>query len=188
MCMTPFIVYQKGVGNVQVPCGRCPLCVARRVSAWSFRLKQEEKRSSSAHFVTLTYGIKNAPITSKGFMTIEKTALQLFFKRLRKAHETEAKKHSMECNKIRYYAVGEYGGKTLRPHYHALIFNSEPGKISAAWNLGHIHYGQVTGASIGYTLKYMCKKGKIPLHSNDDRIPEFALMSKGLGQPIFHLK
>jgi len=39
----------------------------------------------------------------------------------------------------------------------------------------------VNGASVGYVLKYMTKKGKIPMHQNDDRIPEYSNMSKGLG-------
>lgn len=108
-------------------------------------------------------------------MTIEKTAMQLFFKRLRKAHGK---------SKIKYFCVGEYGGKTNRPHYHAIVFNADIQLIPAAWKLGHIHYGNVSGASIGYCLKYMAKKGKIPMHANDDRLPEFALMSKNLGSAI----
>lgn len=47
--------------------------------------------------------------------------------------------------------------------------------------MGTIHYGEVSEASVGYTLKYINKPKRIPLHRNDDRQPEFALMSKGLG-------
>jgi hypothetical protein len=58
--------------------------------------------------------------------------------------------------------------------------------VKRAWALdnktiGSIHIGKVTDASIGYTLKYMTKPGKIPQHKNDDRQKEFSLMSKGLG-------
>lgn len=176
MCLTPFTLQQKEVGPVLVPCGKCPLCVARRVSAWSFRLQQEEKISSSAHFITLTYSIAQVPITSRKFMTIDKREIQLFIKRLRKSHPPTPK--------LKYFCVGEYGGRTNRPHYHAILFNADISLIQPAWQLGHIHYGLVSGASIGYCLKYMAKKGKIPMHANDDRLPEFALMSKGLGQPI----
>lgn len=180
MCMTPFTLQQEGVGPVLVPCGKCPQCIARRVSAWSFRLMQEEKVSSSAHFLTLTYSIQDVPITPKKFMTIEKAEIQKFLKRLRKAHK--------DGRKIKYYCVGEYGGKTMRPHYHAIMFNVDLPLVQQAWGLGHIHYGNVSGASIGYCLKYMAKRGKIPMHANDDRVPEFALMSKGLGRPISHRK
>jgi len=42
--------------------------------------------------------------------------------------------------------------------------------------------GTVTGASVAYTLKYVQKPTRVPVHKNDDRLPEFSLMSKGLGQ------
>lgn len=174
--MTPFNVRvsnpSRGLETIAVPCGRCPACYKRRVSGWSFRLLQEEKISVSSHFITLTYDTKNVPITKNGFMQINKRDLQLFFKRLRKCNE----------EKIRYYAVGEYGGKTNRPHYHIILFNAKIETVQPAWNLGEIHYGKVEGASVGYCLKYMSKKSKIPMHKNDDRQPEFGLMSKGLGK------
>lgn len=81
---------------------------------------------------------------------------------------------------------GEYGSQTNRPHYHAIIFNTSEDCIRNAWAIagvpiGDVHFGTVTGASIGYCLKYMAKPGRIPMHKNDDRIPEFANMSKGIG-------
>lgn len=85
-------------------------------------------------------------------------------------------------HKLKYYLCGEYGGKTFRPHYHLILFDAVLPTIQKAWEHGSIHYGAVSGASIGYTLKYMAKPGKIPLHQNDDRVPEFSLMSKGLGK------
>lgn len=161
--------------SVPVCCGKCPACYARRVSGWSFRLMLEEKVSKSAHFITLTYDTSNVPITRNGFMEIRKRDVQLFFKRLRKSHGVNLE------YPLKYFVVGEYGGKSFRPHYHAIVFNCRVELIQPAWALGHVHYGTVTGASVGYTLKYMSKKGKIPVHKNDDRQPEFALMSKRLG-------
>ena len=151
-----------------VPCGTCNECKARRISGWSFRLQKEMLRHNSAHFVTLTYD--SPPLTENNYMNLHKPHLQNFFKYLRKNNQ-----------KIKYYACGEYGTQTMRPHYHLIIFGTTPEYITALWTHGHVHFGQVTGASIGYTLKYMCKTSKIPLHQNDDRLPEFALMSKKLG-------
>lgn len=198
MCYTPLLLKRDGA-EYTVPCGRCPQCVQRRASAWSFRLTQEDKRSDSSLFITLTYDNAHIPITPKKYMglsvpkllntkvltvtqgshgTVQKTVrkygashLQLFFKRLRKAHGSTARS-------IKYYAVGEYGGRTYRPHYHIILFNARVELIQKAWQLGQVHYGKVTGASIGYCLKYMCKPNRIPMHANDDRPPEFALMSK----------
>lgn len=107
-------------------------------------------------------------------MSLSKRDVQLFFKRLRKAHPSGQ-------NSIKYYAAGEYGGKTARPHYHLIMFNALVELIQDAWPKGQVHYGTLTHASVGYTLKYIHKKAFHKKHANDDRQPEFALMSKGLG-------
>lgn len=184
---------------------------------------QEERHAISAYFITLTYDTSHVPISKNGFMDCNKRDLQLFFKRLRKAHGVLSKQLSAlpsvrraslsiqerdilqhAGSNIKYYAVGEYGGRKYRSHYHAIIFNAAPELIQNSWictptrvkkqkgkkrlinctcgkHLGEIFYGSVTGASVGYTLKYMSKVSRIPMHKNDDRQQEFALMSKGLG-------
>ncbi|AXH77620.1 MAG: replication initiator protein [Microviridae sp.] len=186
-CLKPFFVKQNS-DSMLVPCGRCPNCLRRRASAWSFRLMEEEKISTSAHFITLTYDTKHVPISRNGYLSCCKRDLQLFFKRLRKA---QGKSSAVP---IRYYAVGEYGGQTQRPHYHIILFNAELELIPQAWAkvdrstgefnmIGDIHYGDVSVKSVGYTLKYISKpKSKIGRTRNDDREPQFSLMSKGLGE------
>lgn len=120
-------------------------------------------------------------MTGNGYMSLRKSDLQNFFKRLR---------FNTKRKTIKYYACGEYGGKGSRPHYHAIIFDASPDEIDAAWvspdpsdpvRLGFCHYGQVTDDSIAYTAKYMAKESRIPMHDADDRLPEFSLMSKRLG-------
>lgn len=112
-------------------------------------------------------------------MSLDKEHFPLFMKRYRKAH---IKKYGKSDKyPIRYFAVGEYGGKTNRPHYHAIMFNVDILLVEKCWKHGYIHCGSVSEASIGYTLKYMMKESKIPMHRNDDRQKEFQLMSKGLG-------
>jgi hypothetical protein len=49
------------------------------------------------------------------------------------------------------------------------------------WHDGHCTVGKVSGGSIGYVLKYMSKPRVVGMYNNDDRIPEFSLMSKGIG-------
>lgn len=189
-CNTPFGVKDKKTGEtIPVPCGKCPDCRARRASGWSFRLMEECKHSLSAHFITLTYATNSLPLTNNTFPTLVKRDLQLFFKRLRKAHG-KTSPGSSKCDELRvqpnikYYAVGEYGGKFKRPHYHVVMFNARMELIQPAWQLGQVHYGTVTPASVGYTLKYVSKGGIVPEHKNDDRQREFALMSKDLAAGI----
>lgn len=187
----------------QFPCGKCLDCRKRRASGWSFRLKKELQCSDTAFFVTLTYDTDHAPITNKGWMTLEKSHLQLFFKRLRWKQRT---------NDIKYYLAGEYGDRSYRPHYHAIIFNMQLSTLigtskakqclampemllngsmmfdTSLWPYGKITIGTVTMSSIGYTLKYISKPSRIPLHKNDDRKKEFSLMSKGLGKSYLNQK
>jgi len=176
-CITPFYVKDKFTHEqIPVPCSKCPPCMRRRTSGWSFRLVKEGERAKTAMFITLTYDTDNVPISKKGYMNLNKKDVQKFMKRLRK----------LSNEKLKYYACGEYGFQKMRPHYHIILFNGNPEMVKRAWALdnkviGHIHIGQVNDASIGYTLKYMTKTGKIPVHKNDDRQKEFSLMSKGLG-------
>lgn len=190
-CLSPFVKKDTGI---PFPCGKCYQCKQRRVSGWSFRLLKEAERSCSAFFVTLTYDSEHMPLTSKTYMTLFKRHLTLWFKKLRKINDTT----------LKYYAVGEYGGKSKRPHYHVILFNASlesligykymvqhrlgniilDGKMPhkcTTWEHGHITVGQLTEASCAYTLKYISKASKIPEHKNDDRIPEFSNMSKGMG-------
>lgn len=155
---------------VSVPCGKCIPCLMNKRSEWSFRLQQEHRVSSSAHFVTLTYDEKHMR-TSR---SLNKRDLQLYLKRLRKKDEQ---------SRIRYYAVGEYGSKFGRPHYHLLLFNSTEENIRGAWTdsnfkpIGLVHTGKVTEASIAYVTKYCIQKGEYP----DGVEKPFATMSRRYG-------
>lgn len=151
----------------------------RRVSQWTFRILQEHRHCGDSRFITLTYNTDNVPYTEDGRQTICKRDIQLFIKRLRQCQARQI--NSTSSGKIKYYAVGEYGGHTRRPHYHLILFNASVQAIEDAWTLGKIHYGTVTTESVGYTLKYMSKTSRIGIHYKDTRTPQFALMSQGLG-------
>lgn len=211
MCLTPITIKHKERDPVDVPCGRCPKCIGRKISGWSFRLLCEEKISNSSFFLTLTYDTENVPITAKGFMGLRVRDLQLFFKRIRSAFDYRERTNKDGCRgngrvkySLKYFGVGEYGTRSNRPHYHAILYNvpleliigeedaravslgllSLNGKVPFKcphWQNGYVTVGSVSGASIGYCLKYMSKESRIPMHGNDDRKKEFRLMSKGLG-------
>lgn len=177
--MKPFIVKKGTPEQTLAMCGKCPNCRKKRVSTWSFRLLQEFKVSDSAYFVTLTYNTENIPFTKTGLATLSKSDAQKFMKRLRHYHK--------QSRSLKYYLVGEYGGTSERPHYHIILFNAQPELIEKAWSLddqpiGHIHLGDVNGATVGYTMKYISKPPQIPMFKTDDRVKEFSLMSKGLGK------
>lgn len=166
MCISPITLTGE---NRTVPCGRCFKCLKMRRKEWSLRLEQELKVSKTAYFITLTYA-------EKGIISLCKDDAKLFIKALR--NQTKIKG-------IKYYMVGEYGERTFRPHYHALIFNISNNvdlatiQIAKAWNKGLIHVGNVNAKSINYTTKYMIQKYSTLLDTLPQ--PPFTLMSKGLG-------
>jgi len=179
-CDTPFHVKNprypiySNDRQVPVPCGKCPACLSRRTSVWTFRLKQHARNATTSYFVTLTYDTRFVPITKRGYLTLDKRDVQLYFKKLRKAH-------GKNFEPIKYYLAGEYGSKTFRPHYHIILFNANIELIHKAWDKGEVHIGELTEASAAYTAKYINKGKIIPMHQNDDRLSEFSLMSKKLG-------
>lgn len=159
----------------RIPCGKCLNCKKKRRSDWSLRLEHEYLYSDSALFITLTYNDASIP-RNKGIPTLNKKDLQDYIKRLRNSHvayvsrELGIRKSEVKnvSKQIRYYAVGEYGSKTNRPHYHILLFNYDIANlkpIEAQWKntqtghpLGFVDIGKVSSASINYTTKYMFKQ------------------------------
>ena len=162
--------------TINYPCGKCVTCLKRRSSQWSFRLSQEAQVSSSASFLTLTYAYQ--PISENGFPTLVKKDWQLFMKRLRK---------KCPLYKLKFYACGEYGTQTFRPHYHAIVFNlphriiSKPQIITDLWGHGHTMITHSNDLTINYVSGYIMKDNIKPQTKWDDRQREFSLMSKGMG-------
>lgn len=108
--------------STQIPCGQCIGCRLDYSRQWANRCMLELEYHDSAYFVTLTYNDDHVPVSYYGdpetglampSLTLRKRDFQLFMKRLRKANPND---------KIRFFAAGEYGDKTFRPHYHAIIF------------------------------------------------------------------
>lgn len=192
-CLTPITLVRKTGARIGkeykhtdvVPCGKCPSCLKRRAFSWVFRLKQELAVSTTSAFITLTYAPETVPLTEMGLRTLDKTDHQKFMKRLRKMHHT----HFENEDKVRYYAVGEYGERDGRPHYHYIMFNVDK-RINestelyqhAIWKKGIVHVGTVTARSIAYVTGYMNKTAYTnPFADGDDRQKEWSCMSKGLG-------
>ena len=105
----------------EIPCGKCIGCRLEYSRQWANRCLLELQYHDSAYFVTLTYDDYHAPQVfypdpetgeAKTAYSLRKRDFQLFMKRLRK--------HTGQD--LRYFAAGEYGTKTFRPHYHAIIY------------------------------------------------------------------
>lgn len=145
-CTSPITV-DTSAGPVQVRCKQCVGCRITRQSSWTFRNLMEAQTHSCAAFVTLTYRDETCPDT------LDYRDFSLFLKRLRKKQ-----------GQIRFFSVGEYGSKTGRPHWHALIYGMQGQKKghwdTELWPHGYAYIGQVTPESIRYTARYCLKFGE----------------------------
>jgi len=135
-----------------IPCGKCIGCTAARRKDWAIRMYHEAQSHEQNCFVTLTY--KDAP------KTLHVSHVQNFLKRLRKH------------GKIRHFITGEYGEKTHRPHYHAIIFGSDylggsfdiDGRmygnewLNRIWGKGDCVIGEFNMQSACYVAGYVNKK------------------------------
>lgn len=194
MCKESFLVRNKRAGIagqrefIPVPCGKCKQCISSRILSWIFRLEHEIKISSQAYFVTLTYDENHVPLDNpiyeKGYpdrgdnvvhvqKVLKPRDLTLYLKLLRKRYALQSK------NSIRYFAVGEYGTKFKRPHYHIIMLNCDnPALIQDAWGRGHVDIRPLRSIrSVAYCLKYLYKSNVY----KPAGAPAFSRMSKGLG-------
>lgn len=186
-CPTPIpIKREQGRETVPVPCGKCGACMQTRRDQWTFRIKQELKASLNAFFITLTYDDENLPEfidndSGEYYQTLNKSHVQNFMKEIRR------RQSELTQTKIRFYAIGEYGGIFERPHYHILLFNVHKSlmtreQLIEMWKKGErVHIGRVEPASIHYVTKYHISANKKE-SKTIGRIPEFTLMSKGIGR------
>jgi hypothetical protein len=133
----------------------------------------------SSSFLTLTYNNDNVNSTD-GVNSLCKSDLQKYFKRIRRDLE-------LQDRNIKYFACGEYGPETQRPHYHAIVFGLDRIKdkllIEQNWPFGFVTIGTVTYESCRYTAQYIQKK-VLGIEAEDeykDREPPFQLQSQGLG-------
>lgn len=93
---------------VVVPCGKCKDCVRVKARDWKVRLYHHSLTEGEGIFVTLTYNDKHLEDNN-----LDYSHFQLFMKRLRKLFPN---------NEISMFCAGEYGSKSLRRHFHAIIF------------------------------------------------------------------
>ena len=175
------------------PCGQCLPCRINRRRVWAHRIMLEAGQYSENSFVTLTYDDEHIPENHH----LVPRDLQLFIKRFRK---------KISPDKVRYFAVGEYGDETLRPHYHLALFGygsclygvSRYGKyrknccircdlVRDSWEMGNVVLGTLEAASASYVARYVAKKIS---HKTaiEGRPREFARMSlrPGIGGDAMH--
>lgn len=189
---------------IEIPCGHCLECRLEYSRMWADRCMLEAQDHKDNCFVTLTYDDPHLPLVDgvvpdtgevTKFKTLCKRDLQLFIKRLRKRLPEDVK--------IRYFACGEYGEQTLRPHYHLIIFGWKPDEndlhllkmsnlgyayyhsdfIKEVWPYGNNLVADCTWKTCAYVARYVVKKYKTDEnpYKGTEIVPEFVTMSRRPG-------
>jgi hypothetical protein len=101
-------------------------------------------------FLTLTYNDENIPANG----SLSRPHLQKFIKDVK----NDLRKFGLP--QLRYFAVGEYGEKTERPHYHLNVFGY--GRelapfIEDRWRFGYHQIGDFNYKTAQYVAKYVVK-------------------------------
>lgn len=171
---------------MKVPCGKCPDCRVSRSKEWAVRCLAEfhslsDKEKDNCWFLTLTYSDE----FNSGYLNARD--MTLFWKKLRKFYSG--------C-KIKYFYCGEFGTRTYRPHYHAIVYGlpvndlsrinvSKLGdnlyssyKLNEIWGKGYVVVGNLTLKSCSYVARYTLKK------SGD--FDCFQRVSQGFGKKYFY--
>lgn len=194
---------------VEIPCGHCIGCQLERSRQWADRCMLEAKYHTMNCFITLTfdeYHIKeqleevilvNEDGELKSYFSLDKSVLQKFLKRLRKRLDNE---YGL---KVRYFACGEYGTHTARPHFHVILFGYDFSDnrvlfkhnfrgdslfvsplLDDVWPFGNHLIADCTWDTCAYVARYCIKKSV-----SDDSLdlasiglePEFNTMSRRPG-------
>lgn len=98
------------------------------------------------------------------FGVLVKSDLQKFFKRFRKLFA-----YAFPETIFKYFAVGEYGSQTFRPHYHIALFVSDvlpfaklSSLLSLAWKLGLVDCQVSKGSIASYLGSYLAGSSPVP--------------------------
>lgn len=140
-----------GATFMRLPCGGCIGCRLARAREWALRCSLELGFHDTSRWCTLTYDDSHLP------PTLRKSDLSGFIKRVRARGE-----------RLRFFASGEYGERTERPHYHAILFGlRDESLVQACWKQGFARVDPVTPASISYVAGYCAKKVGWKLESGE---------------------
>ena len=165
-----------------LPCGKCIGCRFNYARSWALRCQLESLSHKDNCFITLTFNNEMLQKRNNPW-SVDVRDFQLFMKKLRKKYGSN----------IRFFHCGEYGERTYRPHYHALIFGHDfriktdknkvqkfgKGKyplyissdLTTLWGRGHCTVGELNFDTASYTARYITKKIKgdvSKIHINPD--------------------
>nr|QJB19986.1 MAG: replication initiator protein [Microvirus sp.] len=163
--------------HATVGCGKCDACIINRRRILVTRLLLEARDHPASFFCTLTYDEEHIPDGGN----LSPNDLQLFWKLLRRRYHPAS---------FRYFAHGEYGGRTGRPHYHFILYTDcfiTADMVSRVWQKGFVDVQILTEANAAYVAGYIEPGGdKDAASRSGGRVPEFTRQSlkPGIGYGV----
>lgn len=178
-----------------LPCGKCMECRKRYVSDYTIRTELElaSRGSESGCFLTLTYRPEDLPPSG----SLDREAWKGFVKRLRRDVE-----YRLGLQGLKYLMCGEYGERTARPHYHAILIGYgfedvrrpiarkktytvyQSDTLSRLWGLGVADIAPISPKAVRYVAGYTMKKLRgdegVEAYQGTGREAPFVLVSDGL--------
>lgn len=151
-----------GMVGFEFECRKCLPCRLNIAREKAIRAYHESSQHEDNIFLTLTYDDDHI-----GDNVLQYRDFQLFMKKLRLTKPD---------NYMPFMVTGEYGEKTKRKHWHAIIFNYSPSdatykyttdlnykvfeseKITKLWKKGNCEFGDVSLDSASYVARYSAKK------------------------------
>lgn len=159
----------------QTRCNNCLGCKLFKGYQWANRLLAESYTNTITYFITLTFIDEMLEYFKINESKSVMRPVQLFMKRLRKKYKDL---------KFKYFAVAELGGKTLRFHYHMILFSpvdifgdkvyyqSSNGYdlyindiLQSLWQYGNAPFNIAEFNTMRYTANYVQGKGNVLGHS-----------------------
>ena len=169
-------IYIKKQGAIRA-CGQCMACRINKGRKWTVRILMEQSTTNLySWFQTYTYADSTLPLAQNTdyVPTLKK---KRFLKWLDNQQQA--------IGPFRYYAVGEYGERFGRPHYHAAIFPTHDGQITElrrAWRrrFGHTDEIELNPKLARYLAQYAAKKLTAPddYRLEENQEPEFRESSR----------
>lgn len=219
-----------------IPCGRCAGCKVDYGRGWAIRLMHEAQLHQRTCWATLTYDDDHLPTPARprledqrGRALAARSQEEPQTRTPPRTRETHAHDEHASLSKadlrgftqrlnsdvrrrfgkgVKYYACGEYGDLTHRPHYHIAIFGEDftddrikwklsngnqlwrSSRLTRLWPYGGADIGDLTHESAAYIARYILKKitgtkahehyKRTDENGNDYWLqPEFSVMSRG---------
>lgn len=167
-------------GNVvKVPCGSCITCQRSSRTFFCHRIQHDvamlSRYNIGSSFISFTFRDD-----SLGDRSVHKRDLQLMHKSFRKSGAN-----------FKYLAIGDYGDRTHRKHYHGIYIGLDTDLARALcnkhWPHGFCDVEPVSSANISYVVRYV--QGQTRAYkkqfSDSGYEPPFTLYSNGLGSTLF---